>query len=875
MPALHPQIYQERRVIRYVALPTAREFHASTAFVRGVMGPLGSGKSAMCTWEMFERVKGQKAHNGVRRSRWAIIRSCYDDETEILTEKRGFQLFRNLRETDRVPTLQSGKIVYELPESVSVFPYEGDMIGFEGEQVDFLVTPDHKLWASKRRTRKLVWGEYEQVEAQDIYGSRLWRVKRNAEWDSGFSEFNPAVYEWLGFYFAEGSYWRNQHRARCIITQCTASGIEYARDLFRRASLSYFESMRVDGGINFILKKCGVRSGKNSLGRNMMSIIRCAGHAIDKRIPQRIMRASRPSLLAFLAGFERGDGGLSGSGRTRQLYTSSKRLADQLQEIALKAGYVANVAFRDRTGRPVMNGTGRVNAPEWTITLCHRCRYHPILHAQKDIRFPNNQRGWYKQYYKGNVYCVKMPQPIVYVRRRGKAHWNTRTYPELHLTTLSTFLDWIPEMEVPGYSLTLNRQPPMQAHLRMKLEDGTRVEADFIFLALATDEDIKKLKSFELTGVWINEATEIPFACFNMARGRVRRYPSPRDGGYSWSGVIMDTNPCEEGEDSWWYRLAEIEQPENYQFWKQPPALLRIPKKNPKDPHEPQLYMPNTGQGAYPPAENVENHTEGFRYWMDLTAGASQDWISVFLMGQYGSVQEGKPVYSEYFDEVHLARDEAGEPMDLEIMRGLPLVIGLDFGITPCCIFAQQTPNGVMRVIDELVSNDMGIRQFARDLLKPHLQNVYYNMPRVMIGDPAGNQRTQANDEVSCLQELANAGLPTEMARTNAFLPRREAVAGYMTRMVNGKAGFQLSAKCRVLRAGFKGKYQYRKMRTTAGDAYSVEPMKNHPYSDVQDALQYACMYCESGGISGKANPDVRGSGTARPVKKHSSAGWD
>jgi len=458
-----------------------------------------------------------------------------------------------------------------------------------------------------------------------------------------------------------------------------------------------------------------------------------------------------------------------------------------------------------------------------------------------------------------------------------KSRWAImrNTYPELRDTTLNTFLDWIPEMNIDGYSLTLNRQPPMRAMLNMRLKDGTKVKAEFIFLALDTEDDVKKLKSLELTGGWMNEASEMPFSVFKMARGRVRRFPSVRDGGYNWSGIIMDTNPPEEGEDVWWYKLAEIEQPLNYRFWKQPPALLRIPKKNPKDPHEPQQYMPNVGQGQYPAAENVKNHTAGFSYWLDLVAGAGEDWVSIFILGEYGSVQDGKPVYPEYFDEIHLARDENGEPMDLDVMRGLPLIIGVDFGLTPCVAIAQQTPNGVLRVIDEMVSDNMGIRQFARDMLKPHLNNNYYNMQRIMLGDPAGSQRAQANDEVSCLQELANAGLPTEMARTNAFIPRREAVAGFMTRLVNGKAGFQLSKKCKTLRAGFKGKYQYRRMRTTAGDSYSTEPLKNHPFSDVHDALHYLSMYAEGGSVSGIASPGAPSVGRARQVKPHSSAGWD
>ena len=446
------------------------------------------------------------------------------------------------------------------------------------------------------------------------------------------------------------------------------------------------------------------------------------------------------------------------------------------------------------------------------------------------------------------------------------------TYPELKDTTLTTFLQWIPEKSAPGYSLVVNRQPPMHAVLKMRLPDGTTVEAEFIFLALDAPEDVKKVKSLELTGCWINEAVEIDYEVFEAVLGRLRRWPQS---GYTWSGMIMDSNPCDEGEDNWWYLLAEIRKPENFKFWKQPPALLRIPKKNPKDPNEPQMYQPNTGQGAFPPAENVINHKAGFSYWMDLAAGASEDYVKVYILGEYGSVMDGKPVYPEYFDELHLAKDERGQPCDLEVYRGLPLILGFDFGRTPCVVFAQLTPNGQLRIIDELISKNMGIREFARDIVKPHLANFYHGMRIISIGDPAGESRTQISDEQSCLQELANAGLPTEMARTNAFLPRREAVAGFLLRLVGGKPALQLARKCRTVQSGFKGKYQYRRIRTTAGNAYSVEPLKNHPYSDCADATQYIAMYAESGGATGNPTQGAPGAGRALPVKPHSSKGWD
>jgi hypothetical protein len=66
--------------ISYVpAGPTVERFHASNAFVRGLMGPVGSSKSTACCIEILSRAQEQKAFNGVRRTRWAVIRNTYPE----------------------------------------------------------------------------------------------------------------------------------------------------------------------------------------------------------------------------------------------------------------------------------------------------------------------------------------------------------------------------------------------------------------------------------------------------------------------------------------------------------------------------------------------------------------------------------------------------------------------------------------------------------------------------------------------------------------------------------------------------------------------------------------------------------------------------
>lgn len=73
----------------YQASYTCSQFHQSQAFVRGLIGPLGSGKSVACCAELMRLAHEQEPNpvDGVRRGRAAIIRNTYRElaDTTIRT----------------------------------------------------------------------------------------------------------------------------------------------------------------------------------------------------------------------------------------------------------------------------------------------------------------------------------------------------------------------------------------------------------------------------------------------------------------------------------------------------------------------------------------------------------------------------------------------------------------------------------------------------------------------------------------------------------------------------------------------------------------------------------------------------------------------
>ena len=425
---------------------------------------------------------------------------------------------------------------------------------------------------------------------------------------------------------------------------------------------------------------------------------------------------------------------------------------------------------------------------------------------------------------------VEMP-PCEDGVRRSRWAFIRNTYPELISTTMNTWKDWIPDA-----ICHISMSAPITGTINIDLVDGTSVLAEIIFMAIDRPEEARKLKSLELTGAFLNEASELDEEVKRMALQRTGRYPAIIDGmeGDFWTGIIMDTNPP--SDDHWWHQLAEIEKPLNHKFWRQPPAVF--PAKRGEGIDEELYYVPNRGQiEGVPPAENVKWQKLGYDYWLRQTHGTSAEWCKVYLMGEYGSITRGRPVYPEYNDAMHYAGNEVPP------MRGVPLILAFDFGLTPACAFMQQTPQGGIQLIDECVSEDMDLRRFLEEVVNPKLRSNYYGMHVIGVGDPAVNQRSRADGQI-CMQILRECGIPASEASTNSPVARRDAVGFYLTTLTAGRPSFLISSKCPVARKAFLGDYKYKELKMGGQGArkrYSGIPDKNF-FSHISDAIQYGAL---------------------------------
>ena len=408
------------------------------------------------------------------------------------------------------------------------------------------------------------------------------------------------------------------------------------------------------------------------------------------------------------------------------------------------------------------------------------------------------------------------------------------THPMLRTTTLKTWLELLPE-DVWG---PVKYAPPITHHIKLPPRDGAAgIDMEVIFLALDDPKDVRKVLSLELTGAWVNEARELPKAIIDGLTHRVGRYPSKADGGPTWRGVIMDTNPPD--DDHYWYRLAEKDTPTGrfkWEFFRQPGGVLEVPLDElPEDMPEAQGYTHQAGKWwqTNPHAENLKNLPNG--YYDQLLGGKNLDWIRCYAKGEYTFVQEGRPVWPEYNDAMMAD--------DLEPLENLPVHVGLDFGLTPAAVFAQRLPNGRWNVLHELVSFDMGLERFC-SMLKSELETFFPRYQVLIWGDPAGQQRDQIF-ETTAFDHLKTHGMLARPTATNEFRTRREALAIPMGRLIEGKPGFMIDRKCMRLRKSLGGGYHFKRVAIGAGqERFRDSPNKNE-HSHVGDAAGYCLLGSE------------------------------
>ncbi len=381
---------------------------------------------------------------------------CYSADTEVLTEE-GWKMWHSVRGDERFASMTPEReLVYVPAEERFVADYDGPMYQVRSQQVDLLVTPNHRMWVQKVDTQAYRRDQepFRFHLAKDILHRRV-RYQKGGVWWRGETPLHLAIpgtdrrwkrkdrpdrevlreYDgvripsapfarFLGFYLSEG-----------YLGSDTSINLTQTRGPVLDEMVSTVAEM----GASANVVRSGDFEGRRLRFKNVALYdwleSNCGRGAINKRTPPPLDSWSPALIREFMVAMIKGDGNVHRSNGHEVIYTSSPQLADELQILALKMGGAANIRVdrRVESHKIVTGQIIRKTRPNYIVSFIRTVKREPWVNTGLTSPWPNRYRlpnGYLDQMmpYSGKVYCVKVKHGLLHVRRNGKACWSGNTH---------------------------------------------------------------------------------------------------------------------------------------------------------------------------------------------------------------------------------------------------------------------------------------------------------------------------------------------------------------------------------------------------------------------------------------------------------------
>jgi hypothetical protein len=430
-----------------------------------------------------------------------------------------------------------------------------------------------------------------------------------------------------------------------------------------------------------------------------------------------------------------------------------------------------------------------------------------------------------------------MPQMKDGVRR---AKWIAvrNTMGELKSTLLKSWDTWFNNDD---YAMYLGEKPhiiqkPNLIYQHVYYDNKGRCELELFCIGLDSEKAKSRLESIEATNGLVGEAQHIPRGVITHLIGRTGRYPKKGSTIKEYFAcVIADTNPP--SVTHWMHKDFESKDKiEGNRIFHQPPGLIKDHNGN---------WINNIR------CDNAKHLRKNYYYEMARAEGFSEAYIKTICNGEYGFSKEGKPVYSEYNDDIHSTDN-------VDIIDDLPVIIGVDGGSTPAALISQFTFEGQQRCIKEFVTHFSSARTLKENHVLPWVRKHLDGYKILIVHDPS-MIKSNENVEVSAAEIWEDPEVWEVLpAKSNIIDRRIEAQKDYLNKMVDGKPKFLLSRNgCPTLREAMISKYCYVEVKGKNEGTFKDIPDKTHPHSDIADCGQYVALENAGEGLRINNESDV------------------
>jgi len=353
--------------------------------------------------------------------------SCHDEKTLTLTDS-GFKSYDNITSDDKIACYnpETKRMEYHNYIHKHVYDHDGDMIQFNTDKIDILVTPNHRMWVAPREQK-----EFKFIEAQNV--RRRAKTVGSVEGFDGdyisnmtIGDEEYSIYDFcelVGYYVTEGC--TSEEKRKNKTKQITTLHICQSSTGNARTEIdSLFGRMFETGYSN----DNQISIYKPELAKWMK--LNCGNHSYIKRIPQWIKNLDSSCLEILLEAILKGDGSFCKSpGRKIGQYTfntSSHQLSLDVEEIAFKCGYTISSSMR--TAKKINNRVKKYFNKRGHEFITRKDQYvlyiskgfkgkYPVLESKKEI-YAKKEISITK--YTGKVYCFQVPYGLFITKRNGK-----------------------------------------------------------------------------------------------------------------------------------------------------------------------------------------------------------------------------------------------------------------------------------------------------------------------------------------------------------------------------------------------------------------------------------------------------------------------
>lgn len=338
---------------------------------------------------------------------------CHDDQTEVLTST-GWQKWEDYDNSPLATlNIELDTLEYQMPIRVIKKHYEGPMHYTGHNGLDFAVTPTHRMLNQEYSVKNRSYGNLHFTPIKDLKTRVVLPTAPSNGFDSeGCKDITIGKTTWaaedfiklLSLVISDGWVGGTDSNKNKVSFCCFQESKTFVREFAESIGANEYPSRKNVWLINDPALAGWFRQNIY-VGQKFSSSF--------KKLPEYLRTANKNQIELFLKFY--GDQHAH-EGGSIQYYTSSKNLADGIQEILFKIGTRASLSTRDRRDSVSVNSEGReivtnflsyiitcrVRAEKLTLTRLSRLSHHIV------------------KPYVGFVYCAEVPNSTLVTRRNDK-----------------------------------------------------------------------------------------------------------------------------------------------------------------------------------------------------------------------------------------------------------------------------------------------------------------------------------------------------------------------------------------------------------------------------------------------------------------------